>query len=102
MRVTALYRSIVKANTHLWGHFKVCQAPFRVLIVWHVGEAPDQATYIEVLFGMETNAWWLESTGRGFGTETRPNMTAIGMKSLSSLSSVLVKRPPKSLHQCSN
>jgi hypothetical protein len=44
-----------QGNTYLWGHFQVYQAPFRVLIAWHVGEAPDQATYIEVVFGMETN-----------------------------------------------
>lgn len=42
-------------NTHLWGHFQVYQAPFRVLIAWHVGEPPDRSSYIEVVFGMETN-----------------------------------------------
>ena len=42
-------------NTHLWGHFQVYQAPFRVLIAWHVDDTPDHSTYIEIVFGMETN-----------------------------------------------
>lgn len=42
-------------KSHPWGHFQVYQAPFRVLIAWHVDEPPDHSTYIEVVFGMETN-----------------------------------------------
>lgn len=42
-------------KAHLWGHFQVYQAPFRVLIAWHVNEERSRATYIEVVFGMETN-----------------------------------------------
>lgn len=42
-------------KAHLWGHFQIYQPPFRVLIAWHVNDTPDHATYIEVVFGMETN-----------------------------------------------
>ncbi len=42
-------------KSHLWGHFQIYQAPFRVLIAWHVNEPPNRLTYIEVVFGMETN-----------------------------------------------
>ena len=42
-------------KSHPWGHFQVYQAPFRVLIAWHVDESPDHSTYIEVVFGMETD-----------------------------------------------
>ncbi|MCK4862507.1 MAG: hypothetical protein KAS85_11395 [Rhodobacteraceae bacterium] len=42
-------------KAHLWGHFQIYQAPFRVLIAWHVNEPSDRSTYIEVVFGMETN-----------------------------------------------
>jgi len=42
-------------KAHEWGHFQVYQAPFRVLIAWHVDDTPDHSTYIEVVFGMETN-----------------------------------------------
>lgn len=44
-----------EGKTHLWGHFQVYQAPFRVLIAWHVDEPANLSTYIEVVFGMETN-----------------------------------------------
>ena len=42
-------------KAHLWGHFQIYQAPFRVLIAWHVNELPSKSTYIDVVFGMETN-----------------------------------------------
>jgi len=42
-------------NTHLWGSFETYQAPSRVIIAWHVGEPASRSTYIEVVFGMETN-----------------------------------------------
>ena len=42
-------------KAHLWGHFQIYQAPFRVLIAWHVNELPSRSTYIEIVFGMETN-----------------------------------------------
>lgn len=42
-------------KAHPWGHFQEYQAPFRVLIAWHVDDTPDHSTYIEVVFGMETN-----------------------------------------------
>lgn len=42
-------------KAHPWGHFQVYQAPFRVVIAWHVDEPADHSTYIEVVFGMETN-----------------------------------------------
>lgn len=42
-------------KAHPWGHFQDFQAPSRVLIAWHVDDTPDHSTYIEVVFGMETN-----------------------------------------------
>lgn len=42
-------------KAHPWGHFQDFQTPFRVLIAWHVDDTPDHSTYIEVVFGMETN-----------------------------------------------